>query len=161
MARRKQGNIRSFLNWFNALSSMDKVGVILMLFTGVAFIAKLLEGMHFATPLPKGCEDFRLEPGSLSPLDPRVRGVVIGEVHRKTQTEKCLIAIEKQRKVKPQDPKVYFVEGISEGLNISCPMAPMEYKSRKNLRCIGWDLREFFQAHLKYLIPLCQDSCRL
>jgi hypothetical protein len=167
---------------------MDKVGVILMLFTGVAFIAKLLEGMQFATPvtarnfsgsrtqklqslevlfdgkfsdppgrpipvadLPKGCEDFRLEPGSLSPLDPRVRGVVIGEIHGKSQTEKCLLAIEKQKKVKTGDRKVYFVEGIPEGIVVRCQEAPGGYQYTRNRRCIGWDRPENYKVLLEVL----------
>jgi hypothetical protein len=78
--------------------------------------------------------------------------VVIGEVHRKTQSEKCLIAIEKQRKVKHRDRKVYFVEGIPEGFYACCPDAPGAYQMRGSLRCIGWDGPESLKSSLRLIV---------
>ncbi len=141
---------------YSHLDLSDKVGVILILLTGVGLLALLFSGKDFlqlpiadAKPankhpsrLPPGCEYFKLN-SDPSPLDPGVKLVVLGEQHEKHEhTNKCIDAIATARR---NPTYTIHVEGIPNGVQMPCSMVPGGYPQKAGIACIGWDAIDSFQ----------------
>jgi hypothetical protein len=144
--------------WFSHLGIMEKIGVVLLVLSGVGLLMKLLEG-GLKTPegkakapllsdgLPKGCEDFFLKEGSVSPLDPAVRLLILGESHYVDNTGACLDALLSHR----SGAHKVLVEQIPRNQKIPCSHARRPIRDLPERTCEGWDALERCEHEVKLL----------